>query len=128
MAVRHQKVALTTDSLGAGTATFAEPINGIVRQVRVNAVQYSATADYTLKMDSSVGGGTIAYMPNTNGPFQWTPGIPVYDDAGNKSLYSSATGGTVTAAPYCVGYAQVIVAQGGNAQAGTIHLIYDDAC
>jgi hypothetical protein len=125
MAVRHQKVAITTDSLGAGTATTAEPINGIIRQVRVNAVQYSATADYSITQASAVGGGTLAYMANSNGPWQITPGIPVYDDAGNKSLYSSATGGTVTAAPYCVGYATVTVAQGGNAQSGTIHIIYE---
>lgn len=125
MAVRHQSVAITTDSLGAGTATTDRPINGIVQEIRVNAQQFSSTADYTVVRTADFG-GTIAAISNANGPFQISPGIPVYDDTGNKSLYSSSTGGTVVRAPVCPGYARVIVAQGGSAQSGTVHIIYTD--
>lgn len=124
MAVQFQSVAITTDALGAGTATFARPINGEVYEIRVNAQQFSSTADYAVTRTEPFG-GTIAYIANNNGPFQVSPGIPVYDDSGNKSLYGSSAGGTVVRRPLCPGYAKVTVAQGGSAQSGTVFILYN---
>lgn len=121
MAIRWQAVAVTTDALGAGTATTALPVIGEIKEVRVNAVQYSATADYSV-IRTGPEGGTVASIVNANGPFSIAPQIPVYKTG--DGLASAGLYGTVTASPVSAGYLRLVIAQGGSVQAGTTYIGY----
>lgn len=119
MAIDYQSVAITTDALGAGTATFPRPINGYVLEVRSNAASFSATADFTITRKGAIG-GTIVAFTNNIGPWTYAPRADLHTTAGG-----TATAGTAFGLIPVAGEVQVLVAQGGNAQAGTVHIIYD---
>lgn len=123
MAIRHQAVAITTDASGAGTATTAAPVQGKIYEIRNNAAGFSSAGTITVTRKGY--GGTVATITGTLGPFSVAPGIPVYDSAGNKSLYSTSTGGTVVREPVSDQYLTVTIGSGGNAVSGTIYVIYD---
>lgn len=121
MAINFQSVAITTDSSGAGTASFPRPINGYVLEVRSNAASYAAGADFTITRKGAMG-GTIIAITNNIGPWQYQPRADLHTTGAG-----TATAGTAFGLIPVSGEVQVVVAQGGNATSGTIHIMYDEA-
>lgn len=119
MAIDYQRVAITTDTLGAGTAVFPRPVVGNILEIRNDAQSYSATADFTITRKGGPG-GTILAVTDQNGPWTFAPGLNLTTTAG-----VGATAGTAFRPVPCAGEVQVVIAQGGNAQSGTIHILYD---
>lgn len=112
-------VTITTDASGDFTG-YTPIVNGLVHAVRFIDTDLDDTADITV----TCGGSGMAIVTLTNqaatGSFQ--PAGATHSTAGAAALY--AAGGTAVTAPVPVAdeAIKVVVAQGGNAKTGTLHV------
>ena len=122
MGVRRQQLAVTTDGSGAGTVSSAQPISGVILEIRNNSGAWG-TATYAFTRGSSEGGGTVFQSGGVVSPFTISPRQQV-TTAGTVILNS----GTAIATIPVDGHLTMTVAGAATTTAGTVHVYYDDCC
>lgn len=112
-------VSITTDAAGDFTG-HTKVTNGFVRAVRFIDTDLDDTADITVTCGAS--GAAIVTLTNQAATTTVAPQQATHSTAGAAALY--AAGGTAVNAPIPVAdeTIKVVVAQGGNAKTGTLHI------
>ena len=112
-------VAITTDASGDFTGHTAIA-NGLVQAVRFIDTDLDDTADITVTCGAS--GQAIVTLTNQAATASFQPRGATHSTAGAALLY--AAGGTAVSdlIPVADETIKVVVAQGGNAKTGTIHI------
>jgi hypothetical protein len=120
MSLSRHTLSVTTDSLGAGTASSV-PMSGYVVEVRQSGTALAGTATYTLTRQDDGGGngGTILAYTATANPWQVAPRQATHSQAGVASLYA-AGGAAVQGLIPVDGYVQLVVAAAGSAVTGSV--------
>lgn len=112
MGIRLQEVAVTCDSVGAGTADFLA--NGEVMEVRLGGTAFGSTADF--KIVGLRSGGTILNLTDPGTVWQVAPRQVTHDNSGSAlSAYDT----------YAVDEElRLTVAEGGSVTSGTVFITY----
>lgn len=115
---RHE-VAILTDASGDFTG-YTPLVNGFVQAIRLVDTDLAAGADITVTCDES--GQAIVTLTDSGATGTWLPRGATHDTAGAASLYASGgepVEALISAADERI---KVVVAQGGNAASGTLHI------
>lgn len=124
--MRRYKVTVTTVADGSATA-YSPRVSG-----KIHSIQYVKDAtnafadgvDFTVTAEAT--GESILAKSDVNASAVFYPRAPTHTQAGAAALY--AAGGT--AVQEAIGVAsdrvKIVVAQGGNAKTGAIHILVDE--
>jgi hypothetical protein len=118
-AERHV-VTLTTDADGAATG-YTPVVTGAIQTIRYVKTDFADGVDFTVTLEST--GETVWAQLNVNASATVAPRQATHSTAGVAALYAAA--GTAVLAPVVAASdrIKVVVAQGGNAKSGTVHIV-----
>lgn len=103
--------------------TYSRSISGFLAGIYIAVGTLAATTDITITDEAS--GAPILTITNIAASGWYVPTLPTVDAANAARLY--AAGGTAVAAPIPVaGRVKFVLAQGGTATTGTIHLFIQE--
>lgn len=121
--MRRHKLTLTTAADGTVTA-FTPRISGELHAIHYVKSNFADGVDFTITDEAT--GETLWTESNVNASKVVYPRAATHSTAGVASLY--AAGGTaVQARPGLAGTrVRIAIAQGGNATAGTFHVVWQE--
>lgn len=117
--ITRHVVAITTDASGDFTG-YTPVVNGFVQGVRFVDTDLDAGADITVTCD--VSGQAIVTLTNQANTATVLPRAATHDVAGAALLYAAGGAAVSDLIPVADERIKVVVAQGGNATTGTLHV------
>ena len=118
MGVRRQALSGTTDGSGNLTVSSAQPITGVILEIRNNSSGWG-TATYSFTRGASEGGGTVLQAATLVSPFTVAPRREV-----TSSGTAIANSGTAIGMIPVDGHLTLALSSAPTAQAGTVHVYY----
>lgn len=120
MHVEVKSVAVTTDENGDATAYSAEPVNGLLSQIRYAKTDFDNGVGFTITLEDT--GETLWAEAAVNASATRAPRQATHSTAGVAALY--AAGGAAVGDMIAVnGRIKIVVASGGNTKSGTFHFV-----
>ena len=117
--MRLYELPITTDAVGAGTATTVYPLSGEIVGVR-ELGHTSGTADWTLTRTAD--GGTVLALTDVAAPWDRQPRSAAHSTTGGTTAYSTGVGPVYDGGIPIDGYLKAVVAQAGSVVAGTVYI------
>ena len=123
---KRQRLSVTTDASGNATATFAQTVQGKIKQIVYTKDGTNAYSNgSTITFSNTETGETIWAETGVNASAVRAPRIATHSNAGVAALYAAA-GQAVNDDFYCAGdHVQVVISGGGNTKVGQFDLIYE---
>ncbi len=118
--VETHAVALSADASGDVTA-YTPVVTGKIQTIRYDKTDFADGVDFTITVEGT--GENVWTDTNVNASETVAPRQATHDTAGDASLYAAA--GEAVEDHNCVANERIkiVVAQGGNAKTGTIHVV-----
>ncbi len=118
--MRRFKVTVTTASDGTATA-YTPRLSGELDSIQYVKTDFADGVDFTITDEAT--GESLWTDTNINASEVVRPRAPVHDQVGAARLYAS--GGTAVSSKIALGNTRIkiVIAQGGNAKAGTFHFL-----
>lgn len=120
--MRRLSVEITTAADGSATA-YSSRVSGSIHAIVYEKVDFADGVDFTVTAEKT--GEQIWAESNVNAAASRYPRAATHTTAGAAALY--AAGGTAVLDKPAIANdrVKIVVAQGGNAKSGTIHLLVD---
>lgn len=120
--MRRYKVAITTAADGSATA-YTPRLSGKVHSIQYVKTDFADGVDLTITSEAT--GESILAKSDVNASAVFYPRAPTHTQVGAAALF--ATGGTAVQDKIGLGNdrVKIVVASGGNAKSGAIHVVVD---
>lgn len=123
--MRRYRVTVTTDASGDATS-YTPRFSGKVHQieyVKPGSGYYDDGVDFTITGDAT--GVNLWTEANVNASAVRAPRQPAHSPVGAALLYASGGTAVTTEVGIASDRVKIVLAQGGNAKAGTFHFLVD---
>ncbi|CDX49218.1 conserved hypothetical protein [Mesorhizobium plurifarium] len=120
--MRRYKVAITTAADGSATA-YTPRLSGKIHSIQYVKNNFDDGVDFTVTAEAT--GESILAKSDVNASAVFYPRAPTHTQAGAAALF--AAGGTAVQDKIGLGNdrVKIVVAAGGNAKSGTVHVVVD---
>lgn len=121
--MRRQKISIKTAADGTATV-YGTKCSGKIHSIQYVKGDFADGVDFTITAEAT--GEAILTKSDVNASAVFYPRAATHTQAGAAALY--ATGGTAVQDKIAMGNdrVKIVVAQGGNAKSGTIHVLIDN--
>lgn len=112
--IRCERIAITTDATGAGTATSG-PFSGEVVSIRLPSADLAGGGSAIWTLTRQNDGGTILRVTSADGPWQYQPRDAAHTVTGGTTAYSAGNGPVMTHGVPVDSHVVCTVSQAGSA-------------
>ena len=120
MALTRHVIDLLTAADGTQTTYSDAPLRGLINAIRFVDTDLDNTLDLTITCEKS--GAAVLTLTDQAGSATFAPRQPTHDTIGAASLYAAAGEPVEALIPIAGERLKVIVAQGGAAKSGALHV------
>lgn len=120
--MRRVSVEITTAADGSATA-YSPRISGAIHSIQYEKKDFADGVDFTLTAERS--GEQLWAETNVNAATVRYPRTATHTTAGAAALYAASGTAVLDKPGIANDRVKIVVAQGGNAKSGTIHILVD---
>lgn len=120
--MRRYKVSITTAADGSATA-YTPRIAGKIHSVQYVKTDFADGVDFTITAEAT--GESILAKSDVNASAVFYPRAPTHSQVGAALLYAAAGSPVNDKIALASDRVKIVVAQGGNAKSGVIHVLVD---
>jgi hypothetical protein len=118
--MRRLTVEITTASDGSATE-YSSRVSGEVHSIVYEKTDFADGVDFTVTTEKTA--ETVWAETNVNAATSRYPRTPTHSTAGVAALYAAAGTGVLARPALANDRIKVVVAQGGNAKSGKLHIL-----